>query len=142
MSVLQAANVHFDATGLMRIGKDGSNIVIKTNGGSVDIEGLSVDIGPAYDQANAAYAQANSAYDAANNAGGATAYSANVGNGSANTFTITHNLNTQNIFVSVRENSSGYFVYPDIKFDDANTTILEFVSAPTTNQYYVAILGA
>jgi hypothetical protein len=58
MSILQAANVHFDATGLMRIGKDGSNVVIKTNGASVNIEGLDVaaDVAPAFDKANAALA--------------------------------------------------------------------------------------
>jgi hypothetical protein len=70
MSVLKTANVHFDASGLVRIGKDGSNIVIKTNGGSVDIEGLDVagQVAPAFNQANTARNHANAAFLAANNA--------------------------------------------------------------------------
>ena len=38
MSILQTANVHFDATGLMRMGKDGSDVVIKTNGSSMTVD--------------------------------------------------------------------------------------------------------
>lgn len=38
MSILQTANVHFDATGLMRMGKDGSDVVKKTNGSSMTVD--------------------------------------------------------------------------------------------------------
>jgi hypothetical protein len=65
-----------------------------------------------------------------------------IGNGSAVTFTITHNLNKSNTFISVRDVGTGYFVYPDIKHANSNSAILEFSFAPTTNQYYVAVLGA
>lgn len=74
-------------------------------------------------------------------AGGASVYSANIGNASANTFTVTHSLDKANVVVSVRENSSGYYVYPDIKYSTANAVIVEFVTAPTTNQYKVIVLG-
>lgn len=73
--------------------------------------------------------------------GGASVYSANIGNGSANTFTVTHSLGKENVTVSVRENSTGYYVYPDIKYSSTNAVIVEFVSAPTTNQYKVIVLG-
>ena len=68
-------------------------------------------------------------------------FSANVGNNTNTSFSISHNLNTRNIFTSIREISSGYFVYPDVKLTTSNTIVLEFATAPTTNQYYVAMLG-
>lgn len=73
--------------------------------------------------------------------GGASVYSVDIGNGSANTFTVTHSLGKENVTVSVRENSSGYYVYPDIKYSSTNAVVVEFVSAPTTNQYKVIVLG-
>lgn len=73
---------------------------------------------------------------------GSTAYSATIGNGSANTFIITHNLGTQNIFTSIRDTATNYFVYPDIKYNNTNSITIEFSSVPTANSYYVAILGA
>lgn len=68
MSVLQAANVHFDSSGLMRIGKDGSNLVIKTNGAAINIEGLDVaaEVAPAFDKANTACTAAVAAFAKAN----------------------------------------------------------------------------
>ena len=73
--------------------------------------------------------------------GGASVYAANVGNNSANTFAVLHSLGKENVTVAVRENSSGYYVYPDIKYANTNAVILEFVSAPTTNQYKIIVLG-
>jgi hypothetical protein len=73
--------------------------------------------------------------------GGAAVFSANVGNNSANLFSISHNLNKNFVVPAVRENSTGYYVYPDMKHTSANTIVLEFVTAPTTNQYTVIVLG-
>jgi hypothetical protein len=72
--------------------------------------------------------------------GSATKFSANIGNGSATSITVNHNLNSDNVFVTVIENSTGYYVYPDIKYSTSNSTIFEFVDAPTTNQYKVIVL--
>ena len=72
--------------------------------------------------------------------GSVTKYSANIGNGSATSITVNHNLNSDNVFVTVIENSTGYYVYPDIKYSTSNSTIFEFVDAPTTNQYKVIVL--
>jgi len=68
-------------------------------------------------------------------------FTANVGNTTGSTFTLTHNLNRNDVFVAVRENSSGYFAYPDVRYVNSNSVILEFATPPTTNQYYVSILG-
>lgn len=72
--------------------------------------------------------------------GSATKYSASIGNGSDTSITVNHNLNSDNVFVTVIESSTGYYVYPDIKYSTSNSTIFEFVDAPTTNQYKVIIL--
>jgi hypothetical protein len=73
--------------------------------------------------------------------GGASVYSANVGNNSANTFTINHALNKNFVVPAVRENATGYYAYPDIRFVDANNIVLEFIDPPTTNAYVVIVLG-
>jgi hypothetical protein len=80
-------------------------------------------------------------------AGGITGYSGLIGDNSATQFNIAHNLAKGNIFVVVRQVAadagySGYFyVYPDIQYYDTNTIIVNFVTAPTTNQYLVSVLG-
>jgi hypothetical protein len=97
--------------------------------------------------------RANVTIIAAGGGGSVTAFTANIGNNSgldgnvvvanANTvYVVTHNLNTQSIFFTMREFSSGYYVYPDMMFFDANTCNVEFASAPTANQYFLSILGA
>ena len=74
--------------------------------------------------------------------GGALSFTSNVGNAVNTSFTVTHNLNTSKLIPAVRENSSGYYVYPDIKYTSSNTIVLEFVSIPTTDQYFLILLGA
>jgi hypothetical protein len=116
MSTLQVANLHLESTGNNRIQYMGSNTVNIYAGGVV---ALSLTAGvPTL-----------------------VKYSSNVGDASANTFTLTHNLNRADIVVAVRENSSGYFVYPDVKYVSTNSVIIEFATAPTSSQYYVSILG-
>lgn len=71
------------------------------------------------------------------------AYSTTIGDGSATSFTVTHNLNVANdVYVTVRDTGTNYYVYPDIKYSTANSIIIEFASAPTSNQYKVSIIGA
>lgn len=115
MSTLQVANVHLESTGNNRIQFMGSNTVNIYAGGQI-----------------AATFQANT---------GPVKFAANVGNTTGTAFTLTHNLNRVDVFVAVRENSSGYFAYPDIKYVNSNSVTLEFASPPTANQYYVSILG-
>lgn len=68
-------------------------------------------------------------------------YSTNIGNGSANTFTITHNLGTDVLYTSVRDTTSGYYTFPDTKYIDTNNIQVEFVDAPTSNQYVVLVFA-
>lgn len=76
------------------------------------------------------------------NEGGISEYSALIGNGSSTSFTVNHALSADiDVFVTVREVSSGEYVHPDIKYQDSNNVVIEFASAPTNNQYKVTVLG-
>lgn len=72
----------------------------------------------------------------------ATKYSVAVGDGSATSYTVTHNLGTRDVMVSVRETSSPYAkVEPDIAMATTNTVTVSFAVAPTSNQYTVTVIG-
>lgn len=75
--------------------------------------------------------------------GGASgaSYASLIGDGVTNPIVVTHNLDSSRILISIRNVATGYYVYPDIQFTSANTVTLEFVNTPTTNQYFVTILG-
>lgn len=67
--------------------------------------------------------------------------SATVGDGTATTLTITHNLGTQDVLVSVRETSTNAGVLCDWVSNGANTVQLTFGTAPTAGQYKVTVVA-
>jgi hypothetical protein len=67
-------------------------------------------------------------------------YAANVGDGSATSITITHNLGTRDVIVSVYEATGSYAeVICDVNHATTNTITLLFSVAPTLNQYRVVV---
>jgi len=67
-------------------------------------------------------------------------FAANVGDGSATSYTITHNLGTRDVIVSVYESSGSYAeVICDVNHATTNTITLLFSVAPTLNQYRVVV---
>jgi hypothetical protein len=69
-------------------------------------------------------------------------YATNVGDGTAVAYTITHNLNTRDVTVTLYENSGTYAeVICDVEHTTVNTVTLRFSIAPTSNQYRVAVQG-
>jgi hypothetical protein len=71
-----------------------------------------------------------------------TKYAANVGDASATSYTITHNLGTRDVQVTVYDNSSPYAeVICDVNHATTNTITLLFSVAPTSNQYRVVVQG-
>jgi hypothetical protein len=67
-------------------------------------------------------------------------YAANVGDGSATSYTVTHNLGTRDVIVSVYDNSSPYAeVITDVAHTTTNTVTIAFSVAPTSNQYRVVV---
>lgn len=73
-------------------------------------------------------------------AGGPKRYATDVGDGSATSFTVTHNLGTRDVNVRVRRNSGNYEdVIVDIQAATINTVIVVFGAAPTSNAFRVIV---
>lgn len=68
-------------------------------------------------------------------------FSQNIGNGSLTSIAISHNLGTRAIVWQLYDATSFADVVCDAVRTDANTLTLTFATAPTTNQYTVAIIG-
>lgn len=67
--------------------------------------------------------------------------SATIGDGSATTITFTHNLNTQDIHVAVKEVATNAGVITDYVANGVNTVQLTFGTAPTAGQYRVTVIA-
>lgn len=65
-----------------------------------------------------------------------------LGNGAAISFVVTHNLNTQDAVVTIRETTAPYAqVITDVEFTTVNTLTVKFAAAPTASQYTITIVG-
>jgi len=69
-------------------------------------------------------------------------YATNIGDGSATSYTITHNLNTRDVLIRVFPNSGDYDdVEVDVRRPSTTTATLVFATAPAANAYRVVVLG-
>ena len=66
-------------------------------------------------------------------------YIQNVGDGSATGYTISHNLNTEDVTVSLYEGKKT--VFAEIEVLDENSIKVSFSKAPTTNAVKAVIIG-
>ena len=65
-----------------------------------------------------------------------------IGDGTATEFTVSHNLNTQDVVITVRENNAPFTqVITDIEVTDANNIKVKFAKAPAQNEYRVIVIG-
>lgn len=65
-----------------------------------------------------------------------------IGNGVDTTFTVTHNLNTKDVVVTIRETGGDYeVVYTDVQITNENYIDVLFAAAPNAAQYTVTIVG-
>jgi hypothetical protein len=69
-------------------------------------------------------------------------FSVDIGDGSALTYTATHNLNSRDVIVRVFPNSGEYDdVEVDVRRTSLNAVALVFASAPAINAYRVVVIG-
>ena len=66
-------------------------------------------------------------------------FTANIGNGVANSFVVTHSLNTLDVTTNLIEVSTGNQVITDISHTSVNSVTVNFFNAPTTDQYRIII---
>lgn len=65
-----------------------------------------------------------------------------IGDNSAKVFTLTHNMNSRELAVTIRQTASPYsMVLTDVAFTSVNTLTVSFNKTPTSNQYTVTIAG-
>ena len=69
-------------------------------------------------------------------------YVHSIGNGSATSIVVSHNLNTRDISVTLRETASPYrVVMTDIAMTNVNSITLTFAKPPSSNKYTVMVVG-
>ena len=66
-------------------------------------------------------------------------YAANIGNGSATSYAVSHGLNTVDVIVMLKDNATLEEVFADVVITDVNTVTISFAVAPSSNAYRVII---
>lgn len=82
---------------------------------------------------------ATNATDARTNLGAVSKYTAP--NGGTATDVITHNLNTNDVTVSIRDVSTGQHVWADTYVTDVNTVTVMYGSAPAASSLRITVIG-
>lgn len=68
-------------------------------------------------------------------------YSVSIGDGSATSYTVTHNLASRDVHVTVYNASSYDEVITDVTHATTNTLTIVFATAPASNAYRVVVVG-
>jgi hypothetical protein len=67
---------------------------------------------------------------------------ADIGDGSSTAITVTHNLATKDVWVTIYDKTTPFAVlYTDVEMATTNTVTIRFATAPTTNQYRAVVFG-
>ena len=68
-------------------------------------------------------------------------YAANIGNGSATSIRVNHNLGTEDVTITVREVATKQVVMADVQIYDSNNIDILFATAPASGAYRVVVTG-
>lgn len=68
-------------------------------------------------------------------------YATNIGDGSSTTITVTHNLGTRDVQVTIYDSSTYAVVYADVANATTNTITVTFATAPSSNAYRAVVFG-
>ncbi|MDW8221312.1 MAG: hypothetical protein RML40_12380, partial [Bacteroidota bacterium] len=68
-------------------------------------------------------------------------FSVTFGDTSNTQYTITHNLGTQDVVVSIRRTSDNYQVMASIEHASANTVVVRLAAAPGNNALRIVVIG-
>lgn len=69
-------------------------------------------------------------------------YTTTIGDGNNTSFTVTHNFNTRDVQVTVYRNTGNYEeVITDIRHTSTSSVVINFASAPSSNEYKVVVIG-
>lgn len=111
------AGTYTASNGVQLVGNDFSGVVVANGGVTVGASGFAIDTAIVVRK-----------------------YAADVGDGSNTSYTITHNLGTRDVIVSLYDNSSPYAeVVCDVQHTSTTAITLSFSVAPTSNQYRVVV---
>lgn len=130
----RSINVVADST--RGVAVDGDGVYVKTGEG-INFNGngsVSINAGTGFDTTSGQLEFATGY--------GVRKYSESIGDNSATSFTVSHNLGTRDVTVQVFDNASPYGqVETDVEHTSTNATTIKFAAAPTTNQYRVVVVG-
>jgi hypothetical protein len=111
------AGTYTASNGVQLVGSNFSGVVVANGGLSVGASGFELDTTIAVRK-----------------------YAANVGDGTATSYTVSHNLGTKDVIVSVYDNSTPFAeVICDVQHTSTTAITLLFSVAPTSNQYRVVV---
>jgi hypothetical protein len=119
---------------------------VKNSGGATEVKtdtsrGLSVDANGLGINAGTGLAFSSNALTFA--AGyGVRKFSTSIGDASATSYTVNHQLSTRDVTVHIYDNASPYAqVEADVEHTDTSNVTIKFAVAPTTDQYRVVVVG-
>lgn len=113
-----ATTVYSASNGVTLVGSDFRAVAAASGGISVGAGGISVDTAIV-----------------------ARKFSTDIGDGATTTLTVTHNLGTRDVVVSVRDNTTHEIVWATPIATSTNALTLTFLQAPTASQYRVTVTG-